>query len=250
MGILDNHAGFALFPTVSKKIVHHGFIPDITNYVSIEIQGGPLFVSGGTAFIYSAHLRWDFDQDSQWALYGLGGLGGDITGAALGDDFELCSPVAAREMFVVRASCWSGRSATSSAWRSLQLTASCRWSLTESWLKKPSERSVACEFSPPVSSVVPPTVAALATVKSTSAADKWIPRPRRPVVLSAVEKLFVQSSRAWLRPARAVSQLFASGSSESSSGTRCDWQTCRERRRPRSRAALLPRSSLSGRCRR
>jgi hypothetical protein len=89
MGILDNHAGFALLPTLAKKIVNRGFVPDITNNVWIEVEAGPLFVSGGTAFTYSAHLRWNFDKDAQWTLYALGGLGGDVTGASLGDRFEL-----------------------------------------------------------------------------------------------------------------------------------------------------------------
>ena len=89
MGILDNHVGFALLGTASKKIVHRGFVPDITNSVSIEVEMGPLFVSGGTAFQYSGHLRWDFIKDSMWTLYALAGLGGDITCASLGDRFEL-----------------------------------------------------------------------------------------------------------------------------------------------------------------
>lgn len=89
MGILDNHVGFALLGAASKKIVHRGFISDITNSVSIEVEMGPLFVSGGTAFQYSGHLRWDFEKDAQWTFYALGGLGGDITGASLGDRFEL-----------------------------------------------------------------------------------------------------------------------------------------------------------------
>lgn len=89
LGIIDNRAGFALLGTVSKKIVHHGFIADITNSVSIEAEVGPLFVTGATAFAFSAHLRWDFEKDEDWTFYGLGGIGGDISGAALGDRFEL-----------------------------------------------------------------------------------------------------------------------------------------------------------------
>ena len=89
MGILDNHVGFELLGTASKKIVHHGFVNDINNSVSIEVELGPLFVSGGTAFAYSAHLRWDFVKDTEWTFYALGGLGGDITGASLGDRVEL-----------------------------------------------------------------------------------------------------------------------------------------------------------------
>jgi hypothetical protein len=89
MGILDNHVGFSLLGTASKKIVRRGFVPDITNSVSIEVEMGPLFVSGGTAFQYSGHLRWDFVKDSVWTLYAIGGLGGFVTGASLGDRFEL-----------------------------------------------------------------------------------------------------------------------------------------------------------------
>jgi hypothetical protein len=88
-GILDNHVGFAILGTASKKIVHRGFVPDINDSVSIEVEMGPLFVSGSAAFQYSGHLRWDFEKDTWWTLYALGGLGGDITGASLGDRFEL-----------------------------------------------------------------------------------------------------------------------------------------------------------------
>src|SRR3569832_1626005 len=61
MGIIDNSSGFALIGTLSKKIVKNGFVPDITNSVSVEGQLGPVFLSPGTAWFYSAHLRWDFE---------------------------------------------------------------------------------------------------------------------------------------------------------------------------------------------
>src|SRR4051812_17989063 len=79
LGVIDSNAGFAVLGTASKKIVQHGFSPDINNSVSIETQLGPLFVSGGTAFAYSAHLRWDFEKDLDWTFYALGGLAGHIT---------------------------------------------------------------------------------------------------------------------------------------------------------------------------
>lgn len=88
-GILDNHVGWALLGTASKKIVHRGFVPDINDSVSIEIEMGPLLISGSAAFQYSGHLRWDFEKDTWWTLYALGGLGGAVTGASLGDRFEL-----------------------------------------------------------------------------------------------------------------------------------------------------------------
>jgi hypothetical protein len=65
MGILDNHVGFEILGTASKKIVNRGFAGDIANSVSIEAELGPLFVPGGTAFAYSMHMRWDFDKDNE-----------------------------------------------------------------------------------------------------------------------------------------------------------------------------------------
>lgn len=80
LGIIDTSAGFALLGTISQKAVPDGFIPDINDSASIEFQGGPVFMSGATPFMYSAHLRWDFHKDEKWSFYSLGGLGGNITG--------------------------------------------------------------------------------------------------------------------------------------------------------------------------
>ena len=89
MGVIDNHVGFALLGAASKKILDTGFVSDVNNSVWIEAELGPVFISGSTAFAYSAHLRWDFIKDPTWTLYALGGLAGNITGTALGDHFEL-----------------------------------------------------------------------------------------------------------------------------------------------------------------
>ena len=89
MGVLDSSAGFALLGTFSKKIVHQGFVPEINNSVSLEVQAGPLFVSSATAFAYSLHLRWDFTKDSDWTFYSLAGVAGHITGEDLGSRFLL-----------------------------------------------------------------------------------------------------------------------------------------------------------------
>ncbi|HAR43647.1 MAG TPA: hypothetical protein DCS07_13620 [Bdellovibrionales bacterium] len=87
MGVLDSSAGLTLLGTASKKIVHQGFIPDINNSVSIEFQGGPLFVEGSRAFSYSTHLRWDFRRDALWTFYALGGFAGHVTSEAMGSRF-------------------------------------------------------------------------------------------------------------------------------------------------------------------
>lgn len=89
LGIINSRAGFSLLGTAAKKIVNKGFAPDINNQVFIEVQAGPMFLSGGPAFVYSAHLRWDFPKDEQWTLYALGGLGGYATGADLGSQWLL-----------------------------------------------------------------------------------------------------------------------------------------------------------------
>ncbi len=89
LGVLDSSAGFAVIGNAAKKIIHQGFVPEINNQVWVEFEAGPLFVSGSSAFIYSAHLRWDFHKDQTWTFYGLGGLGGNITGEKLGSHWEL-----------------------------------------------------------------------------------------------------------------------------------------------------------------
>lgn len=89
LGVFEGTAGYSLLGTVSKKVISHGFVPDIDDSVSIEAEAGPLFVASSTAFQYGLHLRWDFVKDDQWTVYGIGGLGGDITGQSLGNKFEL-----------------------------------------------------------------------------------------------------------------------------------------------------------------
>lgn len=89
LGQVDPKAGFSIVAAVSKKIVQEGFIPEIRNSVSIEAEVGPVLVVGTSAFQYSAHLRWDFRRDNTWTFFALGGLGGHISGAALGDRFVL-----------------------------------------------------------------------------------------------------------------------------------------------------------------
>ncbi len=78
LGVIDSSAGFTLIGGLSKKIIEHGFLPDIADSVSMEGQLGPVFVSGGPAWFYSAHLRWDFQKDSAWTLYALGGVAGNV----------------------------------------------------------------------------------------------------------------------------------------------------------------------------
>jgi hypothetical protein len=90
LAVIDATSGFTVLGTVSKKIVTHGFVPDITNSVSVEGAVGPVFLSVGTAVAYSIHLRWDFEKDKDWTLYALGGLGGNVltaSGSSRGEAF-------------------------------------------------------------------------------------------------------------------------------------------------------------------
>ena len=89
MGVIDSQAGFAVLGTASHKILSRGFVPEINDSVSIETELGPLFVSSTTVFMYSLHLRWDFQKDDLWTIYALGGFSGDITGSDLGSRFIL-----------------------------------------------------------------------------------------------------------------------------------------------------------------
>jgi hypothetical protein len=85
----DFNAGFVLLGTASKKIIHHGFVPDVTDSVSIETEMGPIFTQGTTAFSYSLHARWDFEMNQQWTFFAIGGAAGYITGSSLNNSFAL-----------------------------------------------------------------------------------------------------------------------------------------------------------------
>src|SRR5262249_22297313 len=89
LGVIDSTGGFALMGTAARKLFQPGFVPDLNDTVWIEAEVGPMFTSGATAFMYSAHLRWDFEKDPIWTFYALGGLSGSITPASLGSHFEL-----------------------------------------------------------------------------------------------------------------------------------------------------------------
>ncbi len=78
LGIVDSSSGVATIGTLSRKIISKGFVPDISNSVSVEGQFGPIFIPQHTAWFYSAHLRWDFNKSPAWTFYGLGGFGGNI----------------------------------------------------------------------------------------------------------------------------------------------------------------------------
>jgi opacity protein-like surface antigen len=88
LGTVGTSGGYALLGTASKKIIQNGFVPDINNSVSVELEFGPLFTHG-TNWAYSAHLRWDFQRDDEWTLYALAGAGGDITSGDRGNEFLL-----------------------------------------------------------------------------------------------------------------------------------------------------------------
>lgn len=66
--------GFVLLGTASTKVVRHGWVPDVNNTVSVEVQAGPLWAGGATFFNTSVHLRWDFQKDARWSFYSLGGV--------------------------------------------------------------------------------------------------------------------------------------------------------------------------------
>ncbi len=89
IGVVDSSGGFAILASGAKKIIRNGFVPDINNSVLIEMELGPMFVSKGTPFFYSTHLRWDFTKDSQWIFFAIGGVAGHITGSGLGSRFLL-----------------------------------------------------------------------------------------------------------------------------------------------------------------
>jgi hypothetical protein len=96
LSVLDDYRpAFALIGAASKKIIDRGFVPDVNDSVSIEVEMGPAFALGGVAFVYSAHLRWDFIYNSDWTFYALGGLGGSVQGDTFGNHFILLPRIGA-----------------------------------------------------------------------------------------------------------------------------------------------------------
>ncbi len=89
VGIINNSAGFALQGAIARKIMHQGFAPDMNNQVFVEVQAGPYTTGGGSALLFSTHLRWDLTLNGDWTFYALGGLGGNVTSERLGDQFQL-----------------------------------------------------------------------------------------------------------------------------------------------------------------
>jgi opacity protein-like surface antigen len=89
VGIINNSAGFTLQGAIAKKIMHQGFAPDMNNQVFVEVQAGPYTTGGGSALLFSTHLRWDFTLNGDWTFYALGGLGGNATSERLGNQFQL-----------------------------------------------------------------------------------------------------------------------------------------------------------------
>ena len=74
-GLVDTSGGFALTGALAKKILDRGFVSDLNDPIFIEVEFGPMFTSGITAWMYSAHLRWDFVKDPAWTFFAIGGMG-------------------------------------------------------------------------------------------------------------------------------------------------------------------------------
>ncbi|MBC7692063.1 MAG: hypothetical protein H7222_09855 [Methylotenera sp.] len=89
-GLIDTSGGFTVIGAIAKKIVNHGFINDINDQVFLEVEAGPLFTTGTTAWLYSVHGRWDFKQDDQWTFFAMGGLGANsVSSNRVGDRFSV-----------------------------------------------------------------------------------------------------------------------------------------------------------------
>lgn len=86
-GLIDTHGGLSVVGNIAAKVVRDGFVPDIVNPVFLELQVGPVFVSGATFWLYSTHLRWDFVKDEKWTFFALGGFGGNGGDNKYGDRF-------------------------------------------------------------------------------------------------------------------------------------------------------------------
>ncbi len=86
-GLIDTHGGLSVVGNIAAKVVRDGFVPDIVNPVFLELQVGPVFVSGATFWFYSTHLRWDFVKDEKWTFFALGGFAGNGGDNKYGDRF-------------------------------------------------------------------------------------------------------------------------------------------------------------------
>lgn len=89
LGTVDSTLGLAVIGTAAKNILQKGFVPEINNQVFVEAELGPLLTGHGSALAYSGHLRWDFHMNQEWTFFGLGGLGGLISGDQLGNKWQL-----------------------------------------------------------------------------------------------------------------------------------------------------------------
>jgi opacity protein-like surface antigen len=89
LGVVDSTGGLAVLGTASATVLDKGFVPGVSNSVAVEIEMGPVFAAGATAFWYSVHMRWDFRMDQDWTFYALGGLAGNDTPSSLGGHFEI-----------------------------------------------------------------------------------------------------------------------------------------------------------------
>lgn len=69
----------------------NGWVDDVDERIWVEVEAGPAFFSSnlGTAFQYSAHMRWDFTMNEYWTFYGLGGLSGYFLPTNMGGVFSM-----------------------------------------------------------------------------------------------------------------------------------------------------------------
>jgi opacity protein-like surface antigen len=86
MSINGTDVELAIVGAAAKRIIERGFVPDINDQVFLEVMLGPSITGDFTAWFYGVNLRWDFHYNEDWGIYGLGGLGGVIVDANVGND--------------------------------------------------------------------------------------------------------------------------------------------------------------------
>ncbi|MEK7689989.1 MAG: hypothetical protein AAB425_03110 [Bdellovibrionota bacterium] len=106
VGVIGVSPGFGLMGAASKKVVHRGFVKEINDQVHLELHFGPQIYMGKFSFLYSVHLRWDFDLDSEWRFYALAGLGGHIAHVNLGGTWGLYPRVALGAFYKMTQAVW------------------------------------------------------------------------------------------------------------------------------------------------
>ena len=89
IGFFEGQTGLLFAASLGARISDEGLIPEVNDEVFVEATLGPAVLSLGKVLLMSVHARWNFHHQSQWGLYGLGGIGAVAGGPRLGNFFRV-----------------------------------------------------------------------------------------------------------------------------------------------------------------